>query len=119
MTRYEMIKKELAGQGVGRIRRQPNLNEGIAITILLNEEEANSLNKLYWLALHFADPNCCGVQFSLSYLSERIGGKALSEVISQRIADKVAKAMSACEKYGYTPEHAIWFKLKKVIEVRI
>lgn len=113
MTRYEMVKKELVGQGVGRIRRQPNLNEGIAITILLNEEEVNSLNELYWFALEFADSCCCGGEFTLSYLSEKIRGKALSEVISYRIADKVSKAMSACEKYGYSPEHAIWLKWKK------
>lgn len=119
MNRYEMVKQELAGQGVGRVRRQPNLNEGIAITIKLNEDEVNSLNKLYWFALHTADPHCSGVEFSLSYLSERIRGKAVSEVISQRIADKVSKAMAACEKYGYAPEHAIWFKCNKVIEVAI
>lgn len=119
MNRYEMVKQELAGQGVGRIRRQPNLNEGIAITIKLNEDECNSLSKLYWFALHFADSCCCGGEFTLSYLSEKIKGEALSEVVSQRIADKVSKAMAACEKYGYAPEHAIWFKWNKVIEVII
>lgn len=113
-----MVKAELAGRGVGRVRKA-NTNEGIVITIKLNEDEVKSLNKLYWFILRFSDYHYCGGEFSLAYLSERIGGRALSEVISQRIADKVSKAMSACERYGYAPEHAIWFKWEKIIEVRI
>ena len=118
MNRYEMVKAELAGQGVGRVKKT-NSNEGIAITIKLNEDEVKSLNKLYWFVLGFSDFHYCGGEFSLAYLSERIEGRALSEVISQRIAGKVSKAMSACERQGYAPEHAIWFKWEKIIEVRI
>lgn len=117
MNRYEMIKAELAGKNVGRIRRQGNVNEGLGITIKLNESEVNSLRKVPWFQLEFL--NACGGEFTLDYLAKHIKGMALSDVLSQRIADKVSKAMSACEKYGYSPEHVIWFKWNKIIEVTI
>lgn len=118
MNRYEMVKQELAGQGVGRIRRQPNLNEGIAITIKLNEDEWNSFKKAYpFSEIEFL--HACGGEFTLKYVADKIKGVAIATAFSQRIADKVSKAMAACEKYGYTPEHAIWFKWNKIIEVTI
>lgn len=118
MNRYEMVKKELAGQGVGRIKKQNNLNEGIAITIKLNEKEWNAFKKAYpFSEIEFL--HSCGGEFTLKYVADKIKGMAISEAFSQRIADKVSKAMAACEKYGYTPEHAIWFKWERIIEVEI
>lgn len=118
MNRYEMVKQELAGQGVGRIRRQPNLNEGIAITIKLNEKEWNAFKKAYpFSEIEFL--HACGGEFTLKYVADKIKGVTIATAFSQRIADKVSKAMAACEKYGYTPEDTIWFKWEKVIEVTI
>ena len=118
MNRYEMVKAELAGAGVGRIRRQANLNEGIAITIKLNEKEWNSFKKAYpFSVIEFL--HACGGEFTLKWVVNKIKGIAVSEIFSQRIADKVSKAMAACEKYGYRPEDAIWFKWERIIEVTI
>ena len=116
MNRYEMVKQELAGQGVGRIRRQANLNEGIKITIKINENEWNSFKKIYpFSEIEFL--HACGGEFTLKYVVNKIKGVEIATAFSQRIADKVSKAMAACEKYGYTPEHAIWFKWNKVITI--
>lgn len=111
MNRYEMVKAELAGQGVGRIRKQA-FNEGIAITIKLNEKEWNSFKKAYPFS------ECGGEfgEFTLKCAFDKIKGMAISEAFSQRIADKVSKAMAACEKYGYRPENAIWFKWERIAE---
>ena len=118
MNRYEMVKAELTGQGVGRVRKQDNLNEGIAITIKLNEKEWNSFKKAYpFSVIEFL--HACGGEFTLKWVVNKIKGIAVSEIFSQRIADKVSKAMAACEKYGYRPEDAIWFKWERIIEVTI
>lgn len=118
MNRYEMVKQELAGQGVGRISKQANLNEGIKITIKLNEKEWKSFERAYAPAkiifLH-----SCGGEFTLQYVANKIKGMAISEIFSQRIADKVSKAMAACEKCGYDPECAIWLRYERIIEVTI